>query len=112
MRIVKWSTLLSLAAILAWAGCGKPKSQAPVVQGITIDVPKLRAALGTSTPEVQTALEEVATGVRYRDFSQALGGLDKIARTPGLTEAQKKAVAEVTEQVKQVAGQKTAVRAP
>ena len=92
------------------AGCGKQEVPPTVVQGTTIDIPKLRGAFETATAETQAALSEVNMGVRYRDFTRALVALQKLANAPGLTDAQKKVVAEGTEQVKQAAS--TATTAP
>jgi hypothetical protein len=78
-----------------------------VSQGVRIDLPKLREAFGTANPEVQKALSEVALGIRYVNYASALDALGKLASAPGITEPQKKIVAEVTDQVKQVASKDT-----
>jgi len=92
-----------LAGALALAGCGKAKTEAPVQQGVAIDLPKLNEAFANATPELQNSVMAVASGVRYGEHAAALAALDKLAKAPGLTDAQKKIVSEVTEQVKAVA---------
>lgn len=108
MKTANWiSIFLLLAGIVGVAGCGKQEAPPPVVQGTTIDLPKLRGAFETATPETQAALSEVSMGVRYGDFARALVALEKLVNAPGLTDAQKKVVAEVAEQVRLAAGKAT-----
>ena len=108
MKTTTWIRSIVLVGIIALAGCSKQKPTAPVLQGVTIDSPRLREAFSTASPELQTAAAEVAMGVRYHDYPRAMAGLDKLANTPSLTEPQKKVVGEVTEQVKQAAAKDTA----
>jgi len=112
VKTANWISILLLAGIVAVAGCGKQEAPSTVVQGTTIDMPKLRGAFETATPETQAALSEVNMGVRYRDFARALVALEKLANAPGLTDAQKKVVAEVAEQVKQAASKATTAPPP
>lgn len=96
------------AGLLALPGCGKQKPPAaPVQHGVAIDLPKLREAFATASPELQQAVSEVAMGVRYADYKSALAALNKLASAPSATEAQKKIVGEVTEQIKQLASKDT-----
>jgi hypothetical protein len=97
-----------LAGVLALAGCGKAKPAAPVMAGVTVDVPKLKEAFATASPELQTSVSEVAMGLRYGDYPRAFAALAKLDSAPGLTEPQKKIVGEVAEQVKQLAGKAAA----
>lgn len=104
MKTTNWMILFLLAGGLALAGCDKPKPPATVQQGVTIDLPKLKEAFATaSSPELQTAVADVARGCRYGEYSTSLAALAKLASDPGLTEPQKKIVSEVTEQIKQLA---------
>jgi hypothetical protein len=45
----------------------------------------------------------VAFGVRYGDYPKALMALDQLSNNPNVTDAEKKAVNEVLEQVKKLA---------
>jgi len=93
-----------LGGALALTGCGKPKPPAPPVQqGVTIDVPKLRAAFSTASPEVQASVVEASSLIRYGDYSAALTALAKVTNNPSLTEPQKAIVAQVTDQINQAA---------
>ncbi len=98
-----------LAGVLALVGCGKPKAPPPpTVEGVALDIPKLREAFASATPELQGGAMDVASSVRYGEYDRALAALAKLANAPGLTEAQKTIVSQVTEQVKQVAAKKAA----
>ena len=100
---------MSLAAgALALGGCGKEPPGPPVQQGVAIDLPKLSEAFATAPAELQSSVSAVASGVRYGEHAAALAALDKLAKAPNLTEAQKKIVTEVTAQVKEVASKSPA----
>lgn len=107
MKLINWIVMFLFAATLVLAGCGKKKTefvqQAPVQEGVTIDVPKLSEAFAGAGPEIQNLVMAVTAGVRYNEYGSALVALNKLARVPGLTDAQKKIVGEVTDQIKQVA---------
>jgi hypothetical protein len=92
-----------LAGGLALTGCGKKQPPAPAPGGVTIDLPKLREAFATAGPDLQAALSEVNMGIRYGDYPRTFAALDKLANAPGITDAQKKIVGEVTEQMKALA---------
>lgn len=102
MKNANGMMLVLLAGLLAVAGCGKEEPRTPVMGGVKVDLPKLQEAFTTAAPELQTAVSEVAMGVRYGD-PRAFAALDKIVKAPSLTDAQKKIVAEVTEQIKELA---------
>ena len=97
-----------LAGVLALAGCAKEKPAVPVMDGATVDLPKLKEAFATASSELRVSVSEVAMGVRYMDYPRAFAGLAKLDSAPGLTEPQKKTVSEVTEQVKQLAAKAAA----
>ncbi len=103
MKTAKWMMMGLLAGVFALAGCSKEKPPATVAEGVTVDVAKLQEAFATATPELQASVSEVRMGLRYTDYPRALAGLDKLVKAPGLTEEQRKIVAQVAEQVRQVA---------
>jgi len=87
-------------------GCSKSeKAQpAPQVGGVTVDMPKLQKAMeGNNNPEVRSQMNQVAFGFRYGDYPKALMALDQLSTNPNVSEAEKKVVNEVIEQVKKVA---------
>ena len=108
MKNANWIMTLLFAGLLGLAGCGKEQPKTPVVEGVTVDLPKLEAAFATASAELQNIVPEVAMGVRYRDYPRAYSALAKLDSASGLTEEQKKAVAEITEQIKQLANKSAA----
>jgi hypothetical protein len=103
MKTRYWMMMFLAAGLLALAGCSKEKPATPVMDGVTIDLPKLKEAFATAGPDAQTSISEVTMGMRYSDYPRAFAALAKLDSTPGATEAQKKVVADVTQQVKQAA---------
>ena len=103
MKTANWMMMFLLAGVLALVGCGKEKPKAQVMEGVTVDVPKLREAFATAGPDLQASVSEVAMGLRYDDYPRVFAALAKLDSAPGLTEPQKKIVATVTEEVKQLA---------
>jgi hypothetical protein len=100
MKIVNWITMCLLAGALALTGCGKKNPTPTGVGGGAVDLPKLQQAFATASPDLQTAVSAVGMGIRYGEFARAFAALDKLANSPGITDAQKKIVNEVIEQVK------------
>jgi acetate kinase len=73
-----------------------------VLNGVSVDLPKLQQAFQPASPEAQTSLAKTVMSVRYGQYPEALAELDKLANTAGISEAQKKIVTDVIEQLKQV----------
>ena len=95
-----------LAAIfVVAAGCGKSDKtpQAPDINGVTVDIPKLNAAFENASPEIKSTTTQVGFNIRYGKYEDALMALDKLANDPAVTEAQKKVVNELIEQAKKLA---------
>jgi|SRR6185295_6132213 hypothetical protein len=96
--------LLALC-LLAFAGCGKKAPAVPPayeVSGVKIDIPKLQQAMQGAPQETQTDLNQTTAMLRYGQYARALESADKLASNPNLNDAQKKAAAEVVEQLKQL----------
>ena len=104
MKMTKWIMICLLAVALAPVGCGKKDTVTTTQpQAVTIDVPKLRAAFASATPELQALSAKVIRNVEFgRSYSAGLADLDKLANSPGLTDDQKKVVDDVTAQVKKI----------
>lgn len=97
-----------LAGVLALAGCAKEKAAVPVMDGVTVDLPKLKDAFATVSPEIRVSVSEVAIGVKESNYPRAFAALAKLDSAPGLTEPQKTIVATVTDEVKQLASKAAA----
>lgn len=104
MKMTKWIVGLSLAAALGLTGCGKSEKPPPGAVAAA-DLSKLQAAFPAASPEIQSSMAKIAFGFRYRDYPAALAELQKLANIPSLTEAQKKAVSDFTEQLKKLAAE-------
>jgi hypothetical protein len=103
--MTKWIMIILLALALAPVGCGKKDTPATnqQPQPVSVDVPKLRAAFDTASPELKALSDEAIKYVQFgRSYSTGLATLEKLASAPGLTEDQKKVVDEVTGQVKKM----------
>ena len=107
MKTLKWMALVLAASMLAFAGCSKAQKlpQTQDVNGVSVDLPKLQNAFVGSPPDVLNDVTQVAFGIRYGDYMKSLAALDKLANNTTITEAQKKVVNDVIEQVKKVMSQ-------
>ena len=96
--------LLSIM-LLSITSCGK---KAPEVQpaqdigGVKVDLPKLQTEFANAPQPVLDELHQTTSSLRYGQYEKALQSLDKMVNDPAVTDAQKKVVAEVIEQMKQV----------
>ena len=103
MNMTKWIMIILLAAALAPVGCGKKETPTTAPPAVSVDVPALQNAFNTASPDLQELSAEAVRGIRRLKYPAALAALEKLANAPGLTDAQKKAVADVTAQVTQEA---------
>jgi len=93
-----------MVCLVAFAGCKKSdQAVAPNTQfnGIKVEWSKLETEFANSDPELQKTASAAVRSIRYSLFPQALVALESLAANPKLTEAQKKLVADVSEQAKQ-----------
>lgn len=90
------------SALIGATGCGKNAKAAPPValNGVTIDLPKLQQCCASSDPVVRESVDKVRLSIRYADYRTTLAELGKLANTPDISEAQKKTIYDVSEQVK------------
>jgi hypothetical protein len=95
-----------LAITLVAAGCGKkgpPAPSAPEINGVKVDMPALQAAfVGTQYADLQAAINDVSSDIRYGQYMKAMQDLDKVLTNPALTDPQKKIVTQVMDQLKEV----------
>ena len=113
MKTAKYFALILAAGALVSSGCKKQEAApAPTYSGVVVDMPKFNEAFANVNPDIQGDVTMVGFGIRYGDPVKSLMALDKLANNPSLTEPQKKIVATVTEQVKQLADKKPKKKKP
>jgi hypothetical protein len=107
MKTTNWILGGLAAGLLALAGCGESQKgpQPMVINGVKVDLPKLRQAMPAENLELQKSLNTLSISIRYGQYAEAVAGLEKLANNAALTEPQKKVVTEVVEQLKQVISQ-------
>jgi uncharacterized lipoprotein len=101
MKATNYLIIILAVGVLALAGCGKSNEPKPGARrpGV-VDLSALQLAFPNPAPEVSSSLDKLRFSLRYRTFDAAVVELDKLSNLPNLTEPQKKAVADVIEQVK------------
>ncbi len=94
---------LSLAAL---PGCSKSSNQqspdAVDINGVKVDLPKFQKAFENAPQEVLDGERKFLMAFRYGQYENALMELDKLSNAQGLTDDQKKMVATLIDQTKQV----------
>ena len=97
--------VLCAAPLIALTGCGKKEGVASMtpyeISGVKVDIPKLQQAFANS-PDLQPELNQAVSQLRYGQYLNTMQGLDKLAGNPALNDAQKKALATVIDQMKEV----------
>jgi hypothetical protein len=100
----KGVSALLVICLVSFASCKKSdQAVAPDTEynGVKVEWPRLQAEFANSDPDLQKTASGAVRSIRYSLFPEALGALESLAANPKLTEAQKKLVADVTEQAKQ-----------
>ena len=96
-------SLVAVAVAVAafFTGCNKSSETPPgTPPPQAINATEFRPAFATASPEIKAAADQVMMNIQSSMFQEALSGLAKLSANPALTEAQKKSVADLTEQVK------------
>jgi hypothetical protein len=101
MKTMNWVSGILVVGLLAFAGCGKSDTGSYQSIPAAMDITKFRAAFPSPTPEQRDNFAKACDGVRYGLYPNALAALDKLSNDASLTDAQKKAVADLTEGIKQ-----------
>ena len=105
MKMTNWIVAVLVAGVLALTGCSKSSKMPDSidVEGVKVSMPELQKSLSTSADkDVQASVGKVGYALRYRDYPGLQAELAKLAANPNLSDAQKKLVATVQDQVKQV----------
>ncbi len=104
-----WLTCaLCLALSVLLGACSKssltdPDQQPPMeVEGVKVDLPALQASFLQAPVQLQQAVSDATTKVRYKHYAEALMQLDDTLKQGGLNEQQKKLLGRVVEQLKEV----------
>ena len=66
---------------------------------LVINATTFRPAFESASPEIKAAVDQVMMNIQDSTYPQALNGLATLAANPALTEAQKKAVSDLTDQL-------------
>jgi hypothetical protein len=100
MKTLNWiSGLLLAGVLLAFTGCGKADKSTE--HGLPAAMARFDQAFASPTPEQKDIIFNVVQGLRYRRYPDTLAALDTLSSVAGLNDAQKKAVSDVTQEVKQ-----------
>jgi hypothetical protein len=105
MKVPNGVSVLLAVCLLAFAGCKKSgQGVAPNTEysGVKVDWTKLDTEFAASDQELQAKAGMAKRHIRYSQFADALGDLEGLSADPKLTEPQKKVVADLVEQTKQV----------
>lgn len=101
---MKFSNLipgLLLVGTLIFVGCGKSEKPAPVENSVQIiDATSFRPAFESASPQTKAIVNDAMMSIQGVAYQKALADLDKLASLPDVTEAQKKVVANLSDQVK------------
>ena len=104
MRVV-WGGFC-LALLLLPVACSKSSQSDKLpptqIQGVNVDIPKLKAEFDTATPELQNRLTQALIKTRYQQYLQAMKELDELLNSPGLSDKQKQLLTQVIGQLKEV----------
>jgi hypothetical protein len=99
-QFMNYLSFLLVSAALLLAGCNKSSSSTATAGEPMAVVPNFHKAFPSPPPEVAASIEKIVSGVRYRQYQEALPELEKLAANPSLTPGQKKAVDGLLDRVK------------
>jgi len=71
-------------------------------EGVKVDTPRLMAEFVNAPPQLQRPVSDAITKARYKQYLQSMMALDQVLKSPELTEKQKKLIAQVIDQLKEV----------
>ena len=104
IRVVWGGCCLVLLAVLGACSKSSEADKLPPMEfeGVKVDTPRLMAEFVSAPPQLQGPVNEAVTKARYRQYLQAMMALDQVLKSPELTEKQKKLIAQVIDQLKEV----------
>ena len=71
-------------------------------EGVKVDTPQLTAEFLATSLELQKPVNDAVTKMRYKQYIEAMVGLDEVLKSPGLNDKQKKILTQVIGQLKEV----------
>ncbi len=71
-------------------------------EGVKVDTPQLMAEFMDASPQLQEPVNDAVTKMRYKKYLEAMVGLDEVLKSPGLNDKQKKMLAQVIGQLKEI----------
>ena len=104
IRVVWGGFCLAILVLLGACGKSSEADKLPPMEfeGVKVDTPRLMAEFVNAAPELQKPVNEAVTKVRYKQYLQAMMELDAALKNPGLNDKQKKLIAQVIDQLKEV----------
>jgi hypothetical protein len=101
MKLPNWIPGVLMVGVLAFSGCGKSDKSAVATSTVQVlDATKFRPAFESASPEIKAIVNKVMLSIQGSNYDEALAGLDKLAALPDLSDAQKKVVADLSDQLK------------
>ena len=102
-----------LAGIVLLGGCKKSDAPAAgIPPPLVINASTFRPAFASASPEIQAVAKQVMMNMQGSMYQPALSGLATLAANPALTEPQKKAVSDLTDQLNKKIAAIAAMNAP
>ena len=98
--MARWVSVVVVAGLVAFAGCGKSAKPAAKQSTASMDLAKFREAFPTPTPGQQANIDKVMMNIRYRLYDRCVDALAQLSTDTSLTDAQKKAVNDLAEGLK------------
>ncbi len=104
MRVVWGGFCLAFLVLLGACSKSSEADKLPPMEfeGVKVDTPRLMAEFVNAPPQLQQPVNEAVTKMRYKQYLQAMMALDQVLNSPGLNDKQKKLIAQVIGQLKEV----------
>ena len=104
MRIVCSSFCLAFLVLAGACSKSSELNNLPPMEfeGVKVDTPRLMAQFLEASPQLQKPVNDAATKMRYKQYLQAMMELDQVLKSPELKDGQKKLIAQVIDQIKEV----------
>jgi len=104
LRVLWGGFCLAFLALLGACSKSNEADKLPPMEfeGVKVDTPRLMAEFVNASPEIQRRVNDAVTNVRYKKYLEAMMELDEVLKSPGLNDKQKKLIAQVLDQLKEV----------